>query len=117
MTEPYDRTVDLSGSGSASQGHDGFRERAAGEPYLGGVTWVPPAECLHEGPWVGNESGIEDRSGTWEDRAPGLAPRTNCAKGGVASPGAGKGARSSEAPHCHQGDQKQAMCQSEGKTP
>jgi hypothetical protein len=68
MTEPYDRTVDLSGSGSASQGHDGFRERAAGEQYLGGVTWAPPAECLHEGPWVGMnlESKIEVGPGKTE---------------------------------------------------
>jgi hypothetical protein len=42
--------------------------RAAGEQYLGGVTWAPPAECLHEGPWVGMnlESKIEVGPGKTE---------------------------------------------------
>jgi hypothetical protein len=91
--------------------------RAAGEQYLGGVTWALPAECLHEGPWVGNESGIEDRSGAWENRAPGLAPRTNCAKGGVASPSAGKGAAPQKHPTVIKGMKSKLCAKVRVKTP
>jgi len=68
MTEPYDRTVDISGSDSASQGHDRFRQSVAGEQDLGGVPGRPgrSAATRDPGSEMNFESKVEVESGKTE---------------------------------------------------
>jgi hypothetical protein len=75
----------------------------------------PPSEPWKVGAIEGHVRSRKNRGAGGQSARTGSSHKM--CEGRGSQPGRGKGARSSEAPHCHQRDQKQVVCQYGVKSP